>query len=133
MLARGGGRGRDGTEAVRGAVQVAVAATHRTRPGLGAHAGQHAAWWARNADTLALIADHEADPVRAEAARADAVTAQRLAEGMASAHVAQVVEPRAARVAGPVPVPVPVVGDEVAVGGPDLVDLAGLGEWGVGL
>lgn len=60
---------------------------------MGDHAGKHAAWWARNAVTLKLIADHERNPARAEAARADAVTAQRLAEGMATAHVAQADQP----------------------------------------
>jgi hypothetical protein len=82
-------RGRRG-HSVQGAVQAAVAATYRTRPGVGAHAGEHAVWWFRNSDTLNLIADNEVDPVRAEAARADAVTARRLAEGMAAAHTSQV-------------------------------------------
>jgi hypothetical protein len=80
-----GRRGRD----PQAAVQAAVAAAHRTRPGVGAHAGQHAAWWARNSATLKLISKHEVDPVRAQAARADAVTAWRLAEAMAAAHTAQ--------------------------------------------
>lgn len=77
----------------QGAVRAAVAATHHARPGVGAHAGQHAAWWARNAATLTLIADNEKDPVRAEAAQSDAATAQRLAEAMAAAHTAQIGEP----------------------------------------
>lgn len=89
-LARAAGRRG---HAVQGAVQAAVTATHHTRPGVDAHAGQHAAWWARNSATLTLIADHEKDPARAEAARADAVTAQRLAEGMAAAHTSRVGEP----------------------------------------
>jgi hypothetical protein len=77
---------------VQGAVQAAVAAAHHTRPASGTHAGQHAVWWARTASALALIAEHEADPARAEAARADAGTARRLAEGMGAAHTAQVAE-----------------------------------------
>lgn len=81
-------RGRRRGHGAQGAVQAAVADVHRTRPGAGAHAGVHAAWWARNAATMTLIADHEFDPVRAEAARADAVTSQRLAEAMAATHTA---------------------------------------------
>jgi hypothetical protein len=117
-------RGRRVDHAVRGAVQAAVRAAHHTRPAVGAQAGQHAVFWARTAGALDLIADHEMVPGRAESARADAATARRLAEGMAAAHTAQV---GAAE-------PVPVVGDEVAVGEPDLAGLADLaGEWGVGL
>jgi hypothetical protein len=85
---RGLGHGRD----VKRAVQAAVSAAHQTRPAAGTHAGQHAVWWARTASALTLIAEHEADPVRAEAARADAGTARRLAEGMGAAHTAQLAE-----------------------------------------
>jgi hypothetical protein len=67
---------------------------------------------------LTLIADHELDPARAEAARADAVTAQRLAEGMAAAHTAQVGEPE--------PVPPSTAGYEVGAELPDVCDLDGL-------
>ena len=75
--------------AVRGAVQAAVRAAHRTRPSVGAPAGQHAVFWARTAGALDLLADHEMVPARADAVRADAVTARRLAEGMAAAHTAE--------------------------------------------
>lgn len=97
-----GHRGQDG----QGVVQAAVMATHDTRPGVGAHAGQHAAWWARNSATLHLIADHENDPARARTARADAATAQRLAQAMAADH--------AATAADHAPVPEAVAGHEPA-------------------
>jgi hypothetical protein len=90
-------RGHRKDHAVRGAVQVAVTAAHHTRPDAGAHAGQHAVFWARTAGALDLIADHEMVPDRAESVRADAGTARRLAEGMAAAHTAQIGS------AGPVP------------------------------
>jgi hypothetical protein len=96
-------------------VQAAVAATYRTRPGVGAHAGEHAVWWFRNSATLTLIADNEVDPVRAEAARADAVTARRLAEGMAAAHTAQVGQPA--------PVPPSTAGYDAAAEAPEVVEL----------
>ena len=103
---------------VRRAVRAAVAATEQTRPGVGAHAGEHAAWWARNADAMFLISDHEMDPVRAEAARADAVTSQRLAEAMAAAHTAHADQS--------LPVPASTSVYEAAVELPDVSDLDGL-------
>jgi hypothetical protein len=107
-------RGRRGHGA-QSAVQAAVAATAQTRPGVGAHAGEHAAWWARNSVTLFLIADHEKDPARAQAARADAVTSQRLAEAMAAAHTAQADQS--------VPVPQSSDGYEAGAELPDVSDL----------
>jgi hypothetical protein len=85
---------------------------------VGAHAGEHAVWWFRNSDTLNLIADNEGDPVRAEAARADAVTARRLAEGMAAAHTSQVGQSA--------PVPPSTAGYDAAAEAPDVVELAGV-------
>lgn len=86
-------RSRRTGNVIRGAVQAAVTAAHHTRPVAGASAGEHAVWWARQSGALELIAEHEPDPGRAESARADAVTARRLAEGMAAAHAAQAGEP----------------------------------------
>jgi hypothetical protein len=86
-------RGHHTTRVVRGAVQAAVSAVHRSRPTIAASAGEQAVWWHRTAGALALLADNEADPARADAARADAATARRLADGMAQAHTAHVVEP----------------------------------------
>lgn len=63
---------------------------HHTRPAAGVHAGQHAVFWTQTAGALDLIADHEFDPDRAQSARADAVTARRLAAGMAATHTAHV-------------------------------------------
>jgi hypothetical protein len=77
----------------RGAVATAVSSVHHTRPGIGASAAQHAVWWHRNADALYLIAEHEDDPARAAAVRADAATARTLAAGMAAAHTAGLGEP----------------------------------------
>ena len=113
---RAGLRGRRTDGAVRGAVQAAVTAAHHTRPAAGAHAGQHAVFWAQTAGALDLIADHEMVPGRAESARADAVTARRLAEGMAAAHTAQVGTAEPVRVAGSTEV----APDEVSlrIGGP---------------
>jgi hypothetical protein len=90
LMTRARLRGRRTDHAVRGAVQSAVTAAHHARPAVGAHAGQHAVFWAQTAGALEMLADHEMDPGRAESARADAVTARRLAEGMAAAHSAQV-------------------------------------------
>jgi hypothetical protein len=66
---------------------------------------------------LNLIADNEIDPVRAEAARADAVTARHLAEGMAAAHTAQVGQPA--------PVPPSTAGYDTAAETPEVVELPG--------
>lgn len=84
---------------VQGAVAAAVSAVHHTRPGVGASAAEHAVWWQRHSDALYLIADHESDPARAAAARADAATARTLAQGMGSAHTTGLGEP--ATVPGP--------------------------------
>jgi hypothetical protein len=111
-LARARGRRGHGARKV---VQAAVAATAQTRPGVGAHAREHAAWWARNSATLHLIADHAGDPARAQAARADAVTSQRLAEAMAADHAAHA-EPS-------LPVPASTGGCEAAA---ELLDLSDL-------
>jgi hypothetical protein len=94
---------------LRGAVQAAVSAAHWTRPAAGAGARDQAVWWARTAGALDLLADHEADPVRAEAAHADAVTARRLAAGMAAAHAAGLAGPAATP-----PAPVRTLVDEAA-------------------
>jgi hypothetical protein len=110
--------GRSPQEAVRGA----VAATAHTRPGVGAHAGQHAAWWARNSATLHLIADHEHDPSRAQAVRSDAVTSQRLAEAMAASHTAHAADLS--------PVPMSTAGMDV---GAELADVSDLDVLEVGL
>lgn len=108
-------RVRHTSNGVRSVVENAVAATYRTRPGVGAHAGEHAAWWFRNSDTLNLVADNEGDPVRAAVARADAVTARRLAEGMADAHTSH---------AGPLaPVPPSTAGYDAAAEAPGAVAL----------
>ena len=87
-----------GHRGLRDAVRAAVAGTHHARPGVGADAGEHAAWWARHAAALALIAENEADPGRAASARADAATARRLSAAMAAEHTAQLqADPTAAK------------------------------------
>ena len=70
-----------------------MSAVHTTRPTTGAPAGAHALWWHQQASALELLADHEADGMRAETAKADADLARRLSRGMAEAHAAQVNEP----------------------------------------
>jgi hypothetical protein len=89
---RGGHVHRD----VRGRVQTAVAEIHRSRPGAGASPGEQAVWWHRASRALSLLAEYEADPVRAHEARADAATARRLGDGLAAAHAAEVTNPDSA-------------------------------------
>ena len=85
------------TGRVRNAVQAAVRAADTTRPQAGAPARDQALWWHRTAGALQLLAEHEADPARAESALADAATARRLAAGMGSAHAAEVAPTELAR------------------------------------